>query len=47
MAELWAVKPDGSGARRLVPDLGNSDVGSGFGYYGAFRWRELFAIAPG
>jgi hypothetical protein len=43
-AALWAVQRDGSGPKRLA-ELGN-EIGSGFGYYGAFRWRELFAVAP-
>jgi Tol biopolymer transport system component len=46
VAELWAVRPDGSGAHRLAANIGNGDIGSGFGYYGAFNWRELFALAP-
>jgi hypothetical protein len=45
LAELWAVRPDGYRARRLVPELANGEIGSGFGYCGAFRWRELFAVA--
>jgi Tol biopolymer transport system component len=46
LAELWAVRPDGSGAERLIPELARDEIGSGFGYYGAFRWREMFAVAP-
>jgi Tol biopolymer transport system component len=45
-AELWAVRPDGLSARQLIDNLGNGNVGEGFGYYGAFGWRSLFAIAP-
>jgi Tol biopolymer transport system component len=43
-AELWAVRPDGSGARRLVADLGNGEADTGFGYYGTFGWQRLFAV---
>ena len=37
-AELWAMRPDGSEAKRLVSDL--LRIGS---YYGLFTWDELLA----
>lgn len=43
---LWAVRTDGSSARRLarldLPPFFNN----GFGYYGAFSWQSLFDITP-
>jgi hypothetical protein len=46
-AELWAVRPDGSGAQRLAEQLDLPDgFHHGLGYYGAFGWQRLFAIAP-
>jgi Tol biopolymer transport system component len=43
--ELWAVRPDGSDARRLAPLAVPPDF-TGFGYYGAFDWHETVAVAP-
>jgi len=45
-AELWAVRSDGTGLQRVASGLDRSSYGQGFGYYGAFGWRRLFAIAP-
>jgi dipeptidyl aminopeptidase/acylaminoacyl peptidase len=44
--ELWATRPDGSDARRLAPLSVPANFTEGFGFYGAFPWRELFAVAP-
>lgn len=46
-AELWAIRPDGSGEQRLVANL-DLPLGfnRGFGYYGAFDWSDSFAVAP-
>jgi len=45
-AALWAVRADGSNAQRLARlDLPEGFL-NGFGYYGAFGWRGLFAVAP-
>jgi len=44
-AELWAIRPDGSDAHRLIEGLGN-ESGLEFGFYGAFSWHRLFAVAP-
>jgi dipeptidyl aminopeptidase/acylaminoacyl peptidase len=47
VAQLWAVRPDGSAARMLAPDLDPpTGLDSGFGYYGALNWRERFVMAP-
>ncbi len=45
-AALWGVRADGSNAQRLARlDLPEGFL-NGFGYYGAFGWRGLFAVAP-
>ncbi len=45
-AALWAVRADGSNAQRLARlDLPEGFL-NGFGYYGAFGWQGLFAVAP-
>jgi TolB protein len=45
-ATLWAVRADGTDAQRLAQlDLPGGFL-NGFGYYGAFGWRGLFAVAP-
>ncbi len=47
VAEVWAIRPDGSSAQRLVASLDlPSSFLDGFGYYGTFGWRSLFAVAP-
>jgi Tol biopolymer transport system component len=44
-AEVWAVRPDGSGLQRLVAGLDlPPGFGDGFGYYGSFGWRQLLGI---
>ena len=46
-AELWAVRPDGSDARRLVSGLDlPQGFNDGFGFYGTLGWHWLFAVAP-
>lgn len=48
VAELWAVRPDGSAAQRVVAGLDiPPGFHNGFGYYGALGWKRLFAVAPG
>ncbi|HEX8919603.1 MAG TPA: hypothetical protein VF898_13955 [Chloroflexota bacterium] len=46
-AALWAVQPDSIGARRLTGLDLPAHFLNGFGYYGAFGWKSLFAVAPG
>jgi len=46
-AQIWAMRPDGSVARMLVSDLDvPPGLESGFGYYGALAWQDLFSVAP-
>jgi Tol biopolymer transport system component len=45
-AELWAVRPDGTDARRLAALGEPPGFYGGVGYYGDFAWNELFAVAP-
>jgi dipeptidyl aminopeptidase/acylaminoacyl peptidase len=44
--ELWAVRPDGSDARRLAPLSVPDGFNDGFGFYGGFGWPARFAVAP-
>jgi dipeptidyl aminopeptidase/acylaminoacyl peptidase len=47
-AQLWAVRPDGGEAQPLVTDLDlPPGLVSALGYYGAIRWWDFFAVAPG
>ena len=43
---LWAVRPNGTGAQRLTALDLPPGFDDGFGYYGAFQWHHLFAVAP-
>jgi dipeptidyl aminopeptidase/acylaminoacyl peptidase len=46
-AELWAIRPDGSDAQRLVTGVQlPRDFHDGFGFYGALGWQQLFAVGP-
>lgn len=45
-AALWAIRPDGTGLTELADGLDTSGLLDGFGYYGSFGWRRLFAISP-
>jgi hypothetical protein len=40
------VRPDGTEPRRLSPLGLPAGFNDGFGFYGAFAWRDLFAVAP-
>lgn len=45
--QLWAMRPDGSSAQRLIDRLQvPRDFHDGFGYYGALGWQQLFAVGP-
>jgi hypothetical protein len=45
--QLWAVRPDGGDAQVLATGLdGPPGAEDGFGYYGTFRWWDMFAVAP-
>lgn len=45
-ATLWAVRADGTDARRLARLSPPAGFLNGFGYYGSFGWQGLFAVAP-
>jgi Tol biopolymer transport system component len=46
-AELWAIRPDGSDAQRVVAGIQlPRDFHDGFGFYGALGWQQLFAVGP-
>jgi len=45
-AALWAVRPDGSHAARVIGLEPATITHGGFGSYGTFDWRGLVAVAP-